>query len=58
MAHFVDCVANDKKPIETGDDGKAMLEMILAAYESAKTGKKVQLPFRPSVQKPIDLWLK
>ena len=58
MAHFVDCVANDKKPMEAGEDGKAMLEMILAAYESARTGRKVPLPFRPSVQKPIDLWLK
>ena len=58
MAHFSDCVANDEKPIETGEDGKATLEMILAAYESARTGKKVPLPFASSAQKPIDLWLK
>jgi len=58
MQHFVNCVQKDEKPIETGEDGKATLEILLAAYESARAGRKVQLPFRPSVQKPIDLWLK
>jgi myo-inositol 2-dehydrogenase / D-chiro-inositol 1-dehydrogenase len=54
--HFVDCVANDKEPLETGEDGRAVLEIILAAYASAGTGKKVTLPFRPQVQRPIELW--
>src|SRR6185436_3789623 len=45
MAHFVDCVLNDKKPLVTGEDGKAVLEVIFAAYESAGTGRKVALPF-------------
>jgi hypothetical protein len=27
-----------------------------AAYESARTGKKVALPFQPKVAKPVDLW--
>ena len=26
MAHFVDCVQNDKQPLVTGEDGKAVLE--------------------------------
>lgn len=57
MAHFVDCVANDKTPLVTGKDGRAVLEAIFAAYESAGTGRKVTLPFDTKAAKPIDLWL-
>lgn len=32
------------------------LEMLYAAYESARTGCKVALPFRPKVSEPVDLW--
>lgn len=56
MAHFVDCVQNDKPPLVTGEDGRAVLEVIFAAYESARTGRKVELPFRTQAAKPIDLW--
>jgi predicted dehydrogenase len=56
MAHFVDCVANDKPPLVTGEDGKAVLEAIFAAYESAGSGRKVALPFKTDAKKPIDLW--
>jgi len=56
MAHFVDCVRNDKKPLVTGEDGRAVLEAIFAAYESARTGQKVQLPFKTDAKKPHDLW--
>src|SRR5580765_2630416 len=56
MAHFVDCVRNDKKPLVTGEDGRAVLEAIFAAYESARTGQKVALPFESKARKPIDHW--
>lgn len=56
MAHFVDCVANDKPPRETGEDGRAVLEAIFAAYHSAATGTKVALPFASDAARPIDLW--
>ena len=56
--HFVDCVKNDKKPMVTGEDGKAVLEVIFAAYESAGTGRKVMLPFKTDVDKPYKLWKK
>ena len=56
MAHFVDCVQNDRTPLVTGDDGRAVLEAIFAAYESARTGRKVMLPFASKARKPIDLW--
>jgi len=56
MAHFVDCVQNDRKPLVTGEDGRAVLEVLMAAYESARTGGKVALPFQSKARKPIDLW--
>src|SRR6267143_1493342 len=56
MAHFVDCVQNDKQPLVTGEDGRAVLEVIFAAYESARTGCKVPLPFKTDTRKPYDLW--
>jgi predicted dehydrogenase len=56
FAHFVDCVARDREPIETGEDGRAVLEIILAAYASAGSGKKVSLPFQDATRRPIELW--
>jgi predicted dehydrogenase len=56
MAHFVDCVQRDREPLVTGEDGRAVLEAIFAAYESARTGRKVPLPFATTAAKPHDLW--
>ncbi|RKY03761.1 gfo/Idh/MocA family oxidoreductase [Candidatus Poribacteria bacterium] len=56
MEHFVDCVLNDKEPLVTGEDGRAVLEIIFAAYQSAGTGQKVEFPFTTDAEKPIDLW--
>jgi predicted dehydrogenase len=58
LAHFIDCVRHDKTPLVTGEDGRAVLELIYAAYASAGTGTKIELPFQPKgVKKPVDLWL-
>lgn len=56
IEHFINCVLDDVGPRENGEDGKAVLEIILAAYESARIGAKVRLPFAPSVSRPIDLY--
>jgi predicted dehydrogenase len=56
MAHFVDCVKHRKPAAVTGADGRVVLEAIFAAYESARTGRKVPLPFRTDASKPWDLW--
>jgi myo-inositol 2-dehydrogenase/D-chiro-inositol 1-dehydrogenase len=56
--HFVNCVKNNTTPLVTGEDGKAVLEVIFAAYESAGIGKKVMLPFHTDADKPYKLWLK
>ena len=57
LKHFIDCVQLDKEPLVTGEDGRAVLEIIYAAYASAGQGKKILLPYAPIVEKPIDLWL-
>ena len=57
LKHFIDCVRNDTQPLITGEDGRAVLELIYAAYKSARTGQKVPLPFHPRVSRPIDLWI-
>ncbi|GAB4417908.1 MAG: Gfo/Idh/MocA family oxidoreductase [Bacteroidia bacterium] len=56
MAHFVDCVEHDRQPLVTGEDGRAVLEVIYAAYASAGSGQKVYLPFEPTADKPYKLW--
>jgi predicted dehydrogenase len=57
LKHFIDCARNDKEPVVSGEDGRAVLEIIYAAYASAREGKKITLPFSPKVNKPVDLWL-
>ncbi|HEX2609043.1 MAG TPA: Gfo/Idh/MocA family oxidoreductase [Flavisolibacter sp.] len=56
LKHFIECVQQDKDPLVTGEDGRAVLEIIYAAYASAGQGKKIQLPFTPRAERPIDLW--
>jgi predicted dehydrogenase len=56
MQHFIDCVQHDQQPSVTGEDGRAVLEIILAAYASAGTGKKIMLPFKTDAKRPVDLW--
>jgi hypothetical protein len=34
-----------------------VLEIICAAYESARTGQRVSLPFETKARRPVDLWL-
>ena len=59
MQHFANCVANGETPLETGEDGRAALEIVFAAYESAGTGRRVELPFvPPEGKKPVELWLR
>jgi myo-inositol 2-dehydrogenase/D-chiro-inositol 1-dehydrogenase len=56
LKHFIQCVREDQHPLVTGEDGRAVLEMMYAAYQSAGTGARVNLPFTAKVSKPIDLW--
>ena len=57
MEHFVDCVLNDRQPLVTGEDGRAVMEIIFAAYESAGTGRRVEWPYEvPRDKTPIEVW--
>jgi len=58
LAHFVGCVKHGTQPLETGEDGRAVLEIIMAAYESAATGRRVALPLQTQAKTPIEPWLK
>jgi predicted dehydrogenase len=49
MDHFVSCVLGTATPQETGADGRAVLELIYAAYRAARTGR-VELPLQLSEQ--------
>jgi len=57
MRHFARCVRGKEKPQATGEDGRVVLEALLAGYASAGAGRRIDLPYRPKgVKKPIDLW--
>lgn len=56
LAHFVDCIEGRVAPDVTGEDGRATLEIVHAAYESARRGAEVQLPFESTAARPIDLY--
>jgi len=59
MRHFARCIRGKEEPQATGEDGRLVQEVLYAGYQSAGTGRKVELPFRPQgVKIPIELWLK
>lgn len=59
MQHFVNCVLGNEKPMETGQDGREVLKIMYAAYQSAGEGRRIDFPYKPpKVDKPIDLWRK
>jgi predicted dehydrogenase len=43
MDHMSDCVMNDKEPLTPGEEGLRDLRIMMAIYESARTGKTVKL---------------
>ena len=59
MRNFLYAVLGREPLVESGEDGRQVLEIMLAAYHSAGTGKRVQFPFRPpaDVKYPVDLYL-
>jgi predicted dehydrogenase len=43
FTHFVACLEGRAAPVETGEDGRAVLEVVQAAYRSAAEGAEVAL---------------
>jgi predicted dehydrogenase len=44
LQDFVDAIREDRDPMVTGEAARASVEIILAIYQSAKTGQAVNLP--------------
>ena len=44
IKHFITCIKDDKEPLVNGREGRKSLEVIMAAYESARKGVPVSLP--------------
>ncbi len=43
LAYFVDCIRQQKTPNPGGQEGLVNMKIVDAAYESARTGKVVEL---------------
>jgi predicted dehydrogenase len=43
VKHFVDCIVEDKTPFVSGEEGRRLVEIMLAAYKSAETGKAINV---------------
>jgi predicted dehydrogenase len=43
IADMLDAIREDREPLVNGDEGRKPLEIVLAVYESARTGKPVKL---------------
>ncbi len=60
MDDFVTCVREGGMPTESGADGRAVLEIMIAGYMSAATGRKIEFPFKDpgDYDVPVDIWLR
>jgi UDP-N-acetylglucosamine 3-dehydrogenase len=44
IRHFYECILEDRKPLTDGEESRRSLEVVLAAAESAASGKPIDLP--------------
>ena len=56
LQHFIDCIRDESQPVFSAQNGRDVMEAVYAVYESARTGKKVELPFTSDAELPISLW--
>jgi predicted dehydrogenase len=47
---FVDAIRKDRTPAIDGHEGRKSIEIILAIYKSAQSGKRVELPLKGDPQ--------
>ena len=40
---LIEAIENDRKPLVDENEGRRPVDIILAAYESSRTGKKIEL---------------
>ncbi len=48
IEHLLDCVLSGSKPLTHGEDARASLELVEAAYHSIDEGRAVRLPLQPA----------
>jgi len=58
LLYFSDCILNDRNPEPSGEEGLQDVRIVTALYESAETGRPVQIPpyepaARPDLQQEI-----
>lgn len=52
VTYFSNCIRKNKEPEPSGIEGLADVRVVRAIYESARTGKKIELPAMPNKQRP------
>jgi predicted dehydrogenase len=52
LIYFSDCILNDKNPEPSGEEGLIDVHIVRAIYESARTGKTIQLAELPAEKFP------
>jgi hypothetical protein len=52
LVYFSDCILKDKEPEPSGLEGLADVRIVEAIYESARSGKTVELPKLPAKKRP------
>ncbi|WP_257345914.1 Gfo/Idh/MocA family protein [Pseudalkalibacillus decolorationis] len=50
LEDMIQAIQDDREPVVNGEEGLKPLEIILAIYQSAQTGKSVQLPLKVKVE--------
>jgi len=50
IRHFVDCILEDREPTVTGEDGKKIVEVVLAATKSILSGEPIKLPLQGDIE--------
>ncbi|MCB9476498.1 MAG: Gfo/Idh/MocA family oxidoreductase [Deltaproteobacteria bacterium] len=59
MADFIRCIREGGTPTESAEDGKVVLEIMIAGYISAAEGRKVEFPLQDpgGYDTPVDIWI-
>ncbi|MGH9624620.1 MAG: Gfo/Idh/MocA family protein [Bryobacteraceae bacterium] len=57
MRHFARCVRGKETLQAGGEDGRVVMQALYAAYASAGQARKIEMPYQPRGNKPIDEWL-
>jgi len=52
LLYFSDCILKDRQPEPSGLEGLADVRIVQAIYQSAKSGKEVELPELPRKKRP------